>query len=445
MRTVCDRFYRAAIAYFEEADIRIKTSRFVHKENVTEHKEKRNLSEIGTQHNIRRIFAVMRLFGDIARSSLRMNKRISTSIIALLAVPGAASAAIFLAESAARAAAADLLVGRPLSGNQVGHGLNTVSQQATNLFPGYAGLRNPVSDSQNYSSRGPLTGFQSGTISNMVRKNLVLGVKATWTTRAIIPARRSSTTWAWRRRSRRKPTLQDNFRWSVRGRAEATPTTAHSIMLRAAWWNGGYNVQQNYWTLAGVTPFNPGTMTTRALRVVNTSNFNNSGSYNIERFGWTVGAGIEYAFTDTWSANLEYRHSDFGTAVVNSVQVPGLTLRDSGLTDDSVRLASAIIRRLPLFVTSMPSATVEAPKGPTAPKVAAAPPPPPAPTFLGRLYHAYADEWGLDSPTATHRAAQPPRLFPAGAGRSRLIPSPNIPSAAPRPSARPCRMRSTRR
>lgn len=28
--------------------------------------------------------------------------------------------------------------------------------------------------------------------------------------------------------------------------------------------------------------------------------------------GWTVGAGVEHAFTDRWIASVEYRYSDFG-------------------------------------------------------------------------------------------------------------------------------------
>jgi outer membrane immunogenic protein len=31
------------------------------------------------------------------------------------------------------------------------------------------------------------------------------------------------------------------------------------------------------------------------------------------RFGWVVGAGVEYAFTSNWSAKLEYNHYDFGS------------------------------------------------------------------------------------------------------------------------------------
>jgi outer membrane immunogenic protein len=33
------------------------------------------------------------------------------------------------------------------------------------------------------------------------------------------------------------------------------------------------------------------------------------------RFGWTVGAGVEWAFADDWSARLEYDYYDFGTHV----------------------------------------------------------------------------------------------------------------------------------
>ncbi len=35
------------------------------------------------------------------------------------------------------------------------------------------------------------------------------------------------------------------------------------------------------------------------------------------RFGWTVGAGVEYAITPNWVASLEYRYTDFGRRNVN--------------------------------------------------------------------------------------------------------------------------------
>ncbi len=37
---------------------------------------------------------------------------------------------------------------------------------------------------------------------------------------------------------------------------------------------------------------------------------------NETRWGWMVGAGIEYAFTDNWSAKIEYNYMDLGTRSV---------------------------------------------------------------------------------------------------------------------------------
>jgi outer membrane immunogenic protein len=33
---------------------------------------------------------------------------------------------------------------------------------------------------------------------------------------------------------------------------------------------------------------------------------------NETRWGWMVGAGLEYSFTDSWSAKIEYNYLDFG-------------------------------------------------------------------------------------------------------------------------------------
>lgn len=36
-------------------------------------------------------------------------------------------------------------------------------------------------------------------------------------------------------------------------------------------------------------------------------------SYSHTRVGYTVGGGVEYAFTNNWSARVEYRYTDFGS------------------------------------------------------------------------------------------------------------------------------------
>lgn len=39
---------------------------------------------------------------------------------------------------------------------------------------------------------------------------------------------------------------------------------------------------------------------------------------NQTRFGWIVGAGVEYAVTHNWTAKLEYNYLDFGTATLTT-------------------------------------------------------------------------------------------------------------------------------
>ena len=194
--------------------------------------------------------------------------------------------------------------------------------------------------------------------------------------------------------------IQDSFRWSLRGRAGYADGRA-LYYVTGGMVDGGYGVQHNYWNVAGVTPYNPGTDIP-----------GNGGQLNVERFGWTVGAGIEYAFTDKWSANVEYRHNDFGTATESSVQFPGLTFRERA-TEDTVRLGLNYHTGLPIFVVEPPSAATPN-WTPTAVSVAPAPPPQ-DPSFLGRLYHAYADEWGYNTPYSDPNAppGRRPTINPA--------------------------------
>lgn len=64
-----------------------------------------------------------------------------------------------------------------------------------------------------------------------------------------------------------------------------------------AWANSKYSLTGNF-TAAGANPAIP---------------FDFEGLGN--RFGWTAGAGVEWAFSDDWSARLEYDYYDFGTHV----------------------------------------------------------------------------------------------------------------------------------
>jgi outer membrane immunogenic protein len=45
--------------------------------------------------------------------------------------------------------------------------------------------------------------------------------------------------------------------------------------------------------------------------------FSASNGGSTTRWGWTVGGGIEWAFTNNWSVAGEYRHADFGTRGVS--------------------------------------------------------------------------------------------------------------------------------
>jgi outer membrane immunogenic protein len=39
-------------------------------------------------------------------------------------------------------------------------------------------------------------------------------------------------------------------------------------------------------------------------------------SFGTDREGWTIGVGVEYAFTNNWSLKVEWQHMDFGTTNV---------------------------------------------------------------------------------------------------------------------------------
>jgi outer membrane immunogenic protein len=55
------------------------------------------------------------------------------------------------------------------------------------------------------------------------------------------------------------------------------------------------------------------------------------------RTGWTVGAGLEYAFGDRWLGRVEYRYSDFGTLQYQPAVFPRFT-ENHRVTENAIRV-----------------------------------------------------------------------------------------------------------
>ena len=54
---------------------------------------------------------------------------------------------------------------------------------------------------------------------------------------------------------------------------------------------------------------------------------------NETRWGWMVGGGIEYSFTDNWSAKIEYNYLDFGTRAVRFTDTTGFFALDTSIRE----------------------------------------------------------------------------------------------------------------
>ena len=354
-------------------------------------------------------------------------------------------------------------------GSSFGYNFATMNEQALDPLPGVSNglpvstLTGPGGYQQSYSPRGVLTDFHVGYLKQFgnfvaggefdigfspsnTAKTLTNGLSA------VMPGGTASIAGIPQITipggvAPFQTAMQDNARISLIGKAGYADGRSLYYALGGLV-IGNTAIQHNYWGM-------PTSYVVNSYGAV----IPNNDISNYERFGWTVGAGIEYAFTDHWSANVEFRHSDFGTGQFTStgnqysgLNIPGnvaspgggifgLTFREHE-TENNVRLGI----NYHIGAPDAPVVADVAPKGPTAP-VVVAPPPPPDPTFIGRLYHAYKDEWGLGSPPDA-----PPARRRAAALTSRRrpslpapIPSRNGRSAAATRSARRSPIRLTAR
>ena len=68
----------------------------------------------------------------------------------------------------------------------------------------------------------------------------------------------------------------------------------------------------------------------------------NGGLVNSDKAGWTAGAGVEAAFTDNWTARIEYLFVDLQNATCNTVNPCGLNA--VGVANNTVKFDANLIR-----------------------------------------------------------------------------------------------------
>lgn len=64
-------------------------------------------------------------------------------------------------------------------------------------------------------------------------------------------------------------------------------------------------------------------------------------SYDQMRSGWTLGAGVEYAFAPNWTARLDYRYADFGRITNHAATTDSGWNYHNDITEQAVRIGVA--------------------------------------------------------------------------------------------------------
>jgi outer membrane immunogenic protein len=136
--------------------------------------------------------------------------------------------------------------------------------------------------------------------------------------------------------------VEGDLSWTnLQSAGRAKPPFGGFVETKQGWFGTlrarlGYSVAERW--LVYVTG---GLATTSAqLRVFDNATFNVVDSKS--RTGWTLGAGIEVAFDNHWSAKFEYLHMDFGNAKYFNPDVPipgGVVVAERNrLTNDIIRV-----------------------------------------------------------------------------------------------------------
>jgi outer membrane immunogenic protein len=107
-------------------------------------------------------------------------------------------------------------------------------------------------------------------------------------------------------------TMRQSFMGSLRARAGLAMDRTLFYVTGGAAFTSARNTMAN----AGAAPFHTFTTT---------------------RVGWTVGAGVEHAFTPNWTARLEYRYANFGSFTDTNV-AQGSRFNVSPKDDHAIRL-----------------------------------------------------------------------------------------------------------
>jgi len=130
-----------------------------------------------------------------------------------------------------------------------------------------------------------------------------------------------------------------NWVWGIEGdidyasiKADDSATCSNPTCTSELTWFGTVRGRIGYAGWANWMPYFTGGA---AFGNVDTSTA--SGSAGNTNVGWTVGAGVEYAFLNNWSAKLEYLYVDLGTASCAAATCGVATDIDVGLTANIVR------------------------------------------------------------------------------------------------------------